>query len=115
MYSLHDGHGVFQTATILSSLGYTHGSFQKNFNGTFRHVIVTIEFLANFFFKFGNYVTGIGVEEIDETLEHVQVESRGYQFTMSTPFLTCSGIIILIRIQAFPRPIIVVLYNYLRY
>lgn len=85
---LHHSHGVFESALVLSGLGHTHRGFQQDFHGRLGHVVVTVEFLANFFAHLVNHSARVCVEQINETLQHVQMESRGNQFAMSSPFLS---------------------------
>lgn len=42
--SLHYGHGVFKAASVLGSLGHTHGSLEKDLDCGLGHVVVDIEF-----------------------------------------------------------------------
>lgn len=65
---------------------------KQDLNGAFAHVVVTIK-LAGFFLQFIDYIPGVSVKQIDETLKNVQVESRCDKFTMGTPLLTCEYIL----------------------
>lgn len=47
---------------------------QKNFNGGFWHVIMAVEFFAVFFGQFLDDIAAVGVEEVDEGFEDVQME-----------------------------------------
>lgn len=70
-YLLHDSHGVFVAASILSGLGDTHGRLEKNLDRALGHVVVAVEFLVTLFLHSLYHGARIGVKEIDEGLQHV--------------------------------------------
>lgn len=88
---LHNGHGVFEAASVLRGLGDTHGGLEEDLDGAFGHIVVAVEFLVAFLIHPFHHCTRIGVKEIDEALEDVQVESRRDQFAMGSPFRTCNS------------------------
>lgn len=90
---LHNCHGVFQAAAILRLLGDPHGSLEEDLDGALGHVIVTVELLVGLLAHSFHDGARIRVEQIDEALEHVQVERRGDQFTVGAPFWTCKQFI----------------------
>lgn len=63
---------------------------QKDFNGSFRHVVMSIEFFSIFLGQFLDYVATVSIEEIDEWLQYVQVESGRDEFSVSPPFWSCA-------------------------
>lgn len=87
-YSLHHSHGVLQSTAVLGGLGDTHGRLEKDLDGALGHVIVAVECFVALLAHALDDRSGVGVEEVDETLEDVQVEGRGNQFTVGTPFRT---------------------------
>lgn len=60
---------------------------EKNLNSAFAHVVVSIE-NSTFLLEFIDDCAGVGVEQVDEALQYVQMESGCDQFAMRAPFLT---------------------------
>lgn len=61
---------------------------QKDLHSAFAHVVVTVKCLSIECTHFLAHESWIVIEQFDETLENVQVEGRGDQFSMCPPFLT---------------------------
>lgn len=64
---------------------YTHT--EKNLHSAFAHVVVSVENSA-FLLEFVDNCAGVGIEQVDKALQHVQMESWRDQFAMRAPFLT---------------------------
>lgn len=87
---LHDSHSVIESGLVLSFLGYSHSGFKQNFHRTFTHVVMAIERFPGLLVHLIHHQSGILVEQIDEALEHVQMEGRSDEFAMLAPFVTCA-------------------------
>lgn len=59
---------------------------EKDLDSAFAHIVVSVE-NSRFLLQFVDDCAGVGVEQVDEALKHVQVESRRDQFAMRAPFL----------------------------
>lgn len=55
---------------------------QKNLNGALAHVVVTIKGLSVEGAHFLAHMSTVVVEQLDEALQHVEVESRRDQFSV---------------------------------
>lgn len=86
---LHNGHGVLEATSVLRVLGDTHCGLEEDLDGAFGHVIMAIKFLVALLAHSLHHGARVGVEEVDEALEYVQVERRRDQFAMGAPFLAC--------------------------
>lgn len=99
--SLHDGLGVLQAAPVLGGLGHSHGGLQKDLHGRLGHVVVGVELLAVLLAHLLDDGARVGVEQVDEALQDVEMESRGDELAVGPPFLTCNPPI---RLHAFLPP-----------
>lgn len=61
---------------------------QQDFNRRLAHVVMGIEGLAHLGVQLGHHLTRILVEQIDEALQHVQMEGGRDQLTMRTPLVS---------------------------
>lgn len=61
---------------------------QENLDGALAHVVVTVEGLSVEGAHLLAHVPAVVVEQLDEALQHVEVESRRDQFPMRPPFVT---------------------------
>lgn len=89
LHLLHHSHCVFESTLILGLFRNSHRSFQENLDRGLGHVVVDIERLAVFLAHTFYDRARIRVKKVDETLEDVQMERRGDQFTMCTPCRSC--------------------------
>lgn len=55
---------------------------QKYLNGSFAHMIVGIECFTPLGLQFGDYMSRVLIEQVNETFQDVQVEGWSYQFPM---------------------------------
>lgn len=54
-------------------------------------MIVCVERFTTFLVQFSNHLARVLVEQIDEALEHVQMECGRDEFAMRTPFVACTS------------------------
>lgn len=85
-YLLHNCHRVFQAVASLRFLGDPHGGLEKDLDCALGHIVVAVEHLPGLFVHLFHDRARICIEQIDEALQHVQVERRGDQFTVCAPF-----------------------------
>lgn len=87
---LHNGHGVLEAASVLRGLRDTHGGLEEDLDGALGHVVVAVEFLVALLTHPLHQRARIGIKEVDETLQHVQVECWRDQFAVGAPFRACN-------------------------
>lgn len=60
---------------------------QQDLHGGFAHVIMTVERLAHLIGQFLDDMPRVLVEQVNEALQHVQVECRGDDASVGPPFV----------------------------
>lgn len=61
---------------------------QQDFNGCFAHVVMTVKSFSHLIRQLLHHMTRVLVEQIYETLQHVEMESGRDYPAMRSPFVT---------------------------